>query len=405
MEPKSLGFLSARVENRQVVLSAYKTYRYFEDAAPAGEFERVRIQRIATDFVFGTDYEECFQGCKPGEQDVIFEGALAAGNHRKYTFVDNHVEAGRTYTYFMGSRSAAVPPVGPVAIKVRDWELWWPYQEVMRRMSALAARHPALAQFLEIGKTARGKALHALKLGSGPRVMGLVGIIHAGESGPELILPALEKLLEESPTLFQRVTVLAIPSVNWEEREREVRGLPWYLRCNSNAVDLNRNFPADWETIEYGYGLDSSDPDSMTYRGPSPASEPETQALMRLFTAHPPTVVYSYHAMASITGSFSLAAKCGESDSAYCKLAERWSSLYGAAFAGPDQNTSGLRFACTSGSLPAWIYRQFGAPCFDLENCKSIPKTAARDVVDRETLRKFQLKHEQGIRAAVGALA
>jgi hypothetical protein len=46
---------------------------------------------------------------------------------------------------------------------------------------------------------------------------------------------------------------------------------------DTDGVDLNRNFPLNWdgeESSPYWY--------STTYRGPSPASEPEVQAMMRL---------------------------------------------------------------------------------------------------------------------------
>ena len=43
-----------------------------------------------------------------------------------------------------------------------------------------------------------------------------------------------------------------------------------------DGVDLNRNFPTRWGYDDEG---SSPDPSSDTYRGPAPASEPETQAL------------------------------------------------------------------------------------------------------------------------------
>ena len=48
-----------------------------------------------------------------------------------------------------------------------------------------------------------------------------------------------------------------------------------YNGGGSYGVDPNRNYPFEW----YGGGS-SSDPNSETYRGPSPGSEPEVQALM-----------------------------------------------------------------------------------------------------------------------------
>jgi hypothetical protein len=60
------------------------------------------------------------------------------------------------------------------------------------------------------------------------------------------------------------------------------------------GVDLNRNY-------NYGWGLNSGssgDPCSDTYRGPSAASEPETQAVKNLCTAIQPKIAFSVHSEA-----------------------------------------------------------------------------------------------------------
>lgn len=60
------------------------------------------------------------------------------------------------------------------------------------------------------------------------------------------------------------------------------------------GVDLNRNY-------NYGWGLNSGssgDPCSDTYRGPSAASEPETQAIKNLCTAIQPKIAFSVHSVA-----------------------------------------------------------------------------------------------------------
>ncbi len=404
MAPRSLGFLRGRVENGRVILTAYKTLRYHRDAQ-SGEFASIRVFRMPTEFVFGTDYAEYFDGLAPGPKDLIFEGPLPAGNERKFTYVDETARVGETYAYFMASASEAFPPTGPVPVKVRDPEVWWPYARVVERLRRMEAAHPGLAQVLEIGRTARGNALHALRVGAGEHVLGLVGTVHAGESGPELVVPALEAILEHHRDLLKRVTLLVVPSLNWEERDREVYGLPWYLRVNANGVDLNRNFPADWETVEYGYGLDSSDPDAMTYRGASPGSEPETQAVMELFRKHPPAVVYSYHCLGGFTGNSFLASRLGQEDPAYLRQCEAWSRAYGAGHDAGGEASTSLSYGCSAGSLSNWLYREFGAPCFDLELGRADPRDCVEDKVDRALLARCQAKHLAGIVGAMRRLA
>lgn len=58
------------------------------------------------------------------------------------------------------------------------------------------------------------------------------------------------------------------------------------------GIDPNRNYPAFWGIDEVG---SSSWEYAETYRGPAPASEPETQAVMAFHAAHPPVVALSYH--------------------------------------------------------------------------------------------------------------
>jgi hypothetical protein len=54
------------------------------------------------------------------------------------------------------------------------------------------------------------------------------------------------------------------------------------------GVDLNRNYPISWENA-------SSDPSSSVYRGSSPFSEPETQAIRDLALEHNFTYAISFH--------------------------------------------------------------------------------------------------------------
>ena len=60
----------------------------------------------------------------------------------------------------------------------------------------------------------------------------------------------------------------------------------------STGVDLNRNYPAFWGYDNLG---SSAVGNTEIYRGASPASEPETQAIVDFHAAHPPVLAVSYH--------------------------------------------------------------------------------------------------------------
>ena len=64
----------------------------------------------------------------------------------------------------------------------------------------------------------------------------------------------------------------------------------------SYGVDPNRNYPFEW----VGPGS-STDPTSEVYRGPSPGSEPEVQAIMTLVNDHAFVTAQSFHSYSNLT--------------------------------------------------------------------------------------------------------
>ncbi len=219
---------------------------------------------------------------------------------------------------------------------------------------------------------------------------------------------AVDRILAEEPSLADRVRVACIPVVNLDERERLARGCPWYLRVNARGVDVNRNFPTDWTTVEHGYGFESDDPDSMTYRGPRPASEPETRAVMSLLRAQRPDAVYAFHCLASICGGFFFAAGAAKGDRAYEARCRAAALPYGKALAPEVPPRELIGYGCTSGSLAAWCYRELGIPAFDVEMSpyeKDALAACRADRTDRPLLEEYRDRHTAGLRAALRAAA
>lgn len=61
-------------------------------------------------------------------------------------------------------------------------------------------------------------------------------------------------------------------------------------KANARGVDLNRNFDIGWENY-----VGASEPGPEGYKGPSPASEPETQAILNAVRKYNPVCCIAYH--------------------------------------------------------------------------------------------------------------
>jgi len=406
---RRLRGLEARVEDDGVRLRCYMSTPFFQKQSGLKRRKPVKVRvfrRAAAGFVFGEDYAEYFDGAMPRAEDRIFEGVLPAINERKFEFVDPDVRPGQVLMYWVSTDRGDVP-IGPAAVRVRDREVWWPFEKIVSRMEALAGAHPETVAIRTFGRTVRRRPLRGVLAGRGRRTLALVGALHAGESGPELMLPALERLVCEDAQLLRRVRVAALPVVNADERERLATGVPWYIRRNANGVDLNRNFDADWGQLSTAYGLLTDDPDSETYCGPAASSEPETRAVVAFVRKTAPRAIFSYHWLASIAGCGLLAPKSAAEDRAFDRVSGKLVGAYRRGFCGERGQRSHPNYWCTPGSFPEWAYRNGRIPCFDVEGSRKAPaeQAAATDGTTPEMIREYGQRHYRAIRAVLEVLA
>jgi hypothetical protein len=175
-------------------------------------------------------------------------------------------------------------------------------EQVYAAMKALAAKHPGHVQYIEFGKsleTVDGKAsrpmaalritakrdanLPAIRIGSG---------IHARELPPVELTTRLMHLLADGYGNDAKITQLVdtkdiwiVPLQNPDGRVRVEKGSAMWRKntrknnAMSEGVDCNRNGDDHWQ-----HG--ASNPDAQDFRGASPYSEPESQAIRDLAAKH-----------------------------------------------------------------------------------------------------------------------
>jgi protein MpaA len=151
----------------------------------------------------------------------------------------------------------------------------FPTRFVRAGKSVASAVGATASRTVLIGRSVRGRRITARVLGPNDarRKILMVGCIHGNECAGIAILSAVAR---------RRV----LPGVQlWLVPEMNPDGTAAGTRQNADGVDLNRNFPYQWQRV--------TDP---TYdSGPRPASEPETRAAMRLILRIRPAVTIWYH--------------------------------------------------------------------------------------------------------------
>jgi hypothetical protein len=194
---------------------------------------------------------------------------------------------------------------------------------LMDEFERLAAQNPRITKLVTIGETHRAQDIVALKVsrharqtrdGRRPAVL-YVGAQHAREwISPEMVRRlarhvidgygsdrALTKLVDTTELWFVPVAnpdgydhTFTPGNRNWRKNLRDNNGDG---RANvGDGVDLNRNFPTKWFYDDEGA---SATPAGETFRGPRPASEPETRALDRLMRRVGFEFLLSYHSTGS----------------------------------------------------------------------------------------------------------
>lgn len=152
-----------------------------------------------------------------------------------------------------------------------------------------------------IGKSYQGRDIPMFKIGNpnGGKVL-FTTVTHGDEvEGAEVGYYMADWILErKEPAIADRIlqdnlimiVIVNIDSYGIKRKNMDQYGFVHGAYANSYGVDLNRNMPVGW-----GGSSSSSNVTDMSYKGPSPGSEPESQALINLFETYKPKFHLNYH--------------------------------------------------------------------------------------------------------------
>lgn len=154
---------------------------------------------------------------------------------------------------------------------------------------------PTPANISVIGYSVAGRELQVHRFGTGPTGRLIIAGIHGGNEGNTVLLAhELIAYVTAHPEMIPKhITLYIMPDLNPDGFAR-VRGLDG--RVNDHGVDLNRNWPWNWQKDWPRGGCWNYRP---VTGGVLPLSEPETLALYRFIVEHPDIdALISYHAAA-----------------------------------------------------------------------------------------------------------
>jgi len=202
------------------------------------------------------------------------------------------------------------------------------YDEMMADLELLSQRYPFLG-IETIGTSVLGRPIPAVRLGTGAKEVHYNGSVHANEWITSVLLmkfiETYARAYQEGrnigtfhiPTLFAQNSLWIVPMVNPDGVELVQEGItpdnPYYeqvlainggsrdfrfWKANIRGVDLNDQFPANWEREVARRGVRAPAP--RDYPGPYPLSEPESRALAEFTRNHDFRLVIAFHTQGEV---------------------------------------------------------------------------------------------------------
>jgi len=152
-----------------------------------------------------------------------------------------------------------------------------------------------------VGQSLDGRLIECQVYGDGPDVFLLIATIHGNEAAGTPLAAKFVEWLAAHPQELEGRRVVVVPVANPD-------GMADNTRHNKSGVDLNRNFPAA-----------NFDAEAKVH-GPTPLSEPESRALMRVLCQYFPNRVVTIHQPLSCVDYDGPFKDLAEAMAAKCKL-------------------------------------------------------------------------------------
>ena len=259
------------------------------------------------------------------------------------------------------------------------------YKEIEQDLLAIESSYPNLARVIDIGDSLENRNIYALKISDNVQMeedeagILFLGCHHAREWISVEVSFLIGKYLVENyatnseiKELVDQSEIWIIPLVNPDGLEYSIHFYRYWrknMRDNgdgSYGVDLNRNYGFKWG---YDNAGSSPIPFSGTYRGKSPFSEPETQAIRDLFTQKNFQALITYHSYSQvILYSWGYTKEPSYKNGLLANLAAEMSALMepvnGRLY---EYGQAGDFFYLTNGDTTDWSFGVYGIPSYTIE--------------------------------------
>ena len=269
-------------------------------------------------------------------------------------------------------------------------------QRLYRDCAAIAERYSGIVSLESVGLSVMGRDIPLLKLGRGKRPLLWIGALHAREAVTTgFLMQTIESYAdayvnktafgkttaEKVRWLLDEFTVYIVPMANPDGVDIVTAGgaatvyvgdsATW--KSNANGVNLNRNFPFDWDS--YRPTTNPNTNNHLSYTGSSAGSEPETQALITLCESVRFEHMVSCHAQGKVV--YYRDDKNGVIPGDL-SLARTLSQLTGFGIMPSTHSAAGG----WAGGFENWFRHQYGKPGICMEFCY-------RNTADNDTMSRF----------------